>query len=670
MVGAVSGLHHLAEAVGLQIDWTDASGRPQRVADEALRRVLDALGYAAGGEAEIARSMAAVRAEADACTFVSVDCGQAAALPPGFGEQGEGELVFEDGRATSVSLERDANGLRLPPIDAIGYHRLRLNGRALTVAVAPPRCRGIGDAAPGRRLWGPAVQVPALRDDRALGFGDFGTLAHAARSFAARGADVLAISPTHALYPADPHRFSPYAPSSRLFHNVLFGDPGVIGHPMPSLPGGDGALIDFDRAIPVRLAALRSTYAARGSSLAAPLAAFRVKGGEALERHAVYDALHAHFLPDGASGWQGWPAAYHDPAGAAVAAFAADHRAEVDFYLFAQWLAEASLDAAQAAARDAGMAVGLIADLAVGMDAGGSHAWSRRDDLITGLSIGAPPDLLGPEGQNWGITGFSPTALRQTGFDAFIATLRAAVQHAGGIRIDHALGLRRLWVVPDGASSAEGAYLTMPLDDMLRILSIESHKADAIVIGEDLGTVPDGLRPALAARQVLGMRVLWFEREQDGGFLPPAQWPQQAAAMTGTHDLATVAGWWRGRDLDWNETLGRGGDAVRAREDRERERGRLWRAFTQSGAAEGERPAIEDSRPVVDAALAHVGSTPCDIAILPMEDILGLVEQPNLPGTTDDHPNWRRRMPGATDALLGQPATTARLARLNEVRNA
>ena len=666
----MTAVHDLAGAAGLQIDWVDATNHPQRVDDEALRQVLDALGYAADDDAAIARSLAMAADEHATIGFVSVDAGEAAALPDSIGEPGAGELLLEDGRVFPIVVERDARGLRLPPVEAIGYHRLRLKGRELMVAVAPSRCLGIGDVASGRRVWGPAVQVPSLRDHRALDFGDFRTLAHAARSFAAKGADVLAISPTHALYPADPQRFSPYAPSSRLFHNVLFGDPGVIGHQVAALTSDDDPLIDYARAIPARMAALRSAFVARGESLAAPLAAFRAKDGGELERHATYDALHAHFFAEGADGWQGWPTAYHDPAGAAVAQFAAEHRADVDFYVFAQWLAETSLDAAQAAARDAGMAVGLIADLAVGMDAGGSHAWSRRDELLTGLSIGAPPDLLGPEGQNWGITGFSPMALRRTGFDAFIATLRAAVEHAGGIRIDHALGLRRLWVVPDGGTSAEGAYLGMPQDDMLRILAIESHKAQAVVIGEDLGTIPEGLRPALEARQVLGMRVLWFEREHDGGFLPPTHWPQQAAAMTGTHDLATVAGWWRGRDLEWNEQLGRGGDIARARDDREWDRGRLWYAFTRSGAAQGERPAAENETPVVDAALAHVGSTPCDIAILPMEDVLGLVEQPNLPGTIDEHPNWRRRMPGATADLLDEPATAARLVRLNETRKA
>lgn len=317
------------------------------------------------------------------------------------------------------------------------------------------------------------------------------------------------------------------------------------------------------------------------------------------------------------------------------------------------------------------MALGLIADLAVGMDSGGSHAWSRPDDLLTGLSIGAPPDLLGPDGQSWGITGFSPLALQRTGFEPFIATLRAALDHAGGIRIDHALGLRRLWVVPEGASPTEGAYLAMPVDDLFRLIALESHRARAVVIGEDLGTVPEGFRPAMDAMAMLGMRVLWFERNAEGGFLPAKDYATDAAAMTGTHDLATVAGWWRGRDIEWQWQLGRTSRAANEAADqaaRADERTSLWAALVAAGVAEGRQPAPDDPGRVIDAALAFIGRTPSVLAIVPMEDVIGAVEQPNLPGTIDEHPNWRRRMPAATGTLLARPDIAARLAAFDTER--
>ncbi|OCW56974.1 4-alpha-glucanotransferase [Hoeflea olei] len=671
-------LYELARAAGLQIDWQDAVGAPQRVGDDALRKVLAALDLPAGSDAEIEDSRERLHAAQRDIRFVSADIGERIGLPHGFGAPGEAELRLESGETVPVRIDQDEGGLSILPVDVPGYHDLAQGGGELRIAVAPRRCFSVADAAAGRKLWGPAVQVPSLRHAGHPGFGDFGALAEAARSFAAHGADVLAISPTHALFPADPGRFSPYSPSSRSFLNILFGDPALIGHPPEAsgasggtIGGSTGEFIDWEHAIPARLQALRATFAARSDQVRSAVAAFRARGGQALEQHAVFDALHARFFAEGAGGWQQWPSAYHDPEGAAVAEFAGRHSEEVDFYVFAQWLATASLEAAQKAATDAGMAVGLVSDLAVGMDPGGSHGWSRRDELLTGLSVGAPPDVLGPDGQNWGLTSFSPMALKRTCFEGFIATLRAGLSHAGGIRIDHALGLNRLWVVPQGGTADEGAYLHFPLEDMLRILAIESVRARAVVIGEDLGTIPPGLRDRLEAREVLGMRILWFEREWDGSFIAPERWQRQATAMTGTHDLPTVAGWWRGRDIDWTWRLGRSSRAENEAADREaraHDRARIWQAFEAAGSATGPQPGPDDTDTFADAALAHVGATACELAIVPMEDVLGLVEQPNLPGTIDEHPNWRRRMPGTTDALLAGPRVAARLARLDRSR--
>ena len=650
----MTAVYDRARAAGIQIDWEDAAGKAQRVSDESLAAVLAAVGDA----------------EQDGdCRFVTADAGEPVVIASGCAAAGPAELILEDGSRRSIVLEQAADGLRVPAITTPGYHLLAFAGGEMTIAVAPPRCFTVADAAGGRRLWGTAVQIGAMRDGSDTAFGDFGTLAHTARAFAARGADALAISPVHALFPADSSRFSPYAPSSRLFLNALYADPALIGATRAS---GGGDLIDWQRAIPERLRALRVAYDTRSDTVRAAVADYARRGGDDLERHARFDALHAHFFAsDGATGWQGWPSEYHDPAGAAVARFAGERGEEIGFYLFLQWLASESLGAAQQAATDAGMAVGLIADLAVGMDPGGSHAWSRPGDLLTGLSIGAPPDLLGPSGQNWGITAFSPAALRRTGFAPFIDTLRAAIGHAGGIRIDHALGLRRLWVVPEGASAADGAFLTMPMNDMLRVLAIESQRARAVVIGEDLGTVPEGLRPAMDAKAMPGMRVLWFERDEDGAFLPPADYDCDAAAMSGTHDLPTVAGWWRGRDIDWAWQLGRASpDSTEAtdRETRDTDRAQLWSAFVAAGVADGAQPADNAEGAVVDAALAFVGATASALAILPLEDVIGAIEQPNLPGTIDEHPNWRRRMPEATDALLDRPEVAARLAALDAAR--
>ncbi len=633
----------LAEAAGLIPDWEDMAGRACRASDETLRTILTAMGLPCATPAQ-ARDSRAGLAAAPPPALLTADAGTAPVLPPGFAG---GSLHLEAGGTLSVA----ADG-RLPPIEAAGYHRLVSAADTITLAVAPR-------AAPRltKRRWGLAVQLYGLRGSGPIG--DFAALAEFARHAAVAGADALAISPVHALFAADPARYSPYSPSSRTFLNPLYAAAGA-----PPADDG-GALIDWPSAAAAGQAALR-----RACDRADPAAidAFAAAGGVALRDHARFEALHGHFFrTTGARGWQDWPAAFHDPAGAAVAQFAAEKAGEVRFHVCAQMLADRSLAAAQAAARGAGMRIGLIGDLAVGLDAGGSHAWARPGDLLQGIGIGAPPDAIQPAGQNWGITSFSPQGLAAAGFAPFIATVRAALAHAGGLRIDHALGLRRLWVVPAGADGREGVYLRMPEADLLRLIALEAHRAGAIAIGEDLGVVPAGFRDGMTTRAILGMRVLPFERDGDG-VTPPADWSPRAVAMTSTHDLPTVSGWWQGRDIAWRERLGAAGDRAAETADRAADRTAFWDAALATGIAHGPPPA--DPAPVVDAAIAYVAAAACDLAIVPAEDLLGLDEAPNLPGTIDEHPNWRRRLPAAAADLFARPDVAARTAILRQARPA
>ncbi|MGH7043731.1 MAG: 4-alpha-glucanotransferase [Acetobacteraceae bacterium] len=433
-------------------------------------------------------------------------------------------------------------------------------------------------------------------------------------------------------------------------------------------------LIDYPAAARARMQRLRAAFAAFGAAPApaqAAFAAFRAARGETLERHARFEALHGYFLSrdPACRRWQDWPAPYHDPAGPEVAAFAAAHAAEVAFHAFLQFLADAGLAAAQAAARAAGMPIGLIADLAVGTDPAGSHAWSRPAEMLSGLSIGAPPDLWSRRGQDWGLVGFSPAGLRASGYAGFIEMLRAVLRHAGGVRIDHVLGLCRLWVIPEGAAPTEGTYLAAPETDLLRLVALESVRHRAVVLGEDLGTVPPGLRARLRAAGLMGLRLLIFERD-DAGFIPPDRWEHGVAAMTTTHDLPTISGWWQERDIAWRARLGLA-DVAATRAERTRraeERKALWAAFRVSGAATGRQPGRAGGTAAVDAACAHLGATASDLALLPIEDALALDEQPNLPGTIDGHPNWRRRLPGPAGQLLDAPAVRRRLAALGRGR--
>jgi len=311
------------------------------------------------------------------------------------------------------------------------------------------------------------------------------------------------------------------------------------------------------------------------------------------------------------------------------------------------------------------MRIGLLGDLAVGMDPTGSHAWSRQRDILLGVAIGAPPDLFNPRGQDWGLTGFSPRALEDGGFVAFIATLRAVLRHTGGLRMDHAMGLSRLWLVPEGADPADGAYLTYPLTDLLRLLALESARHSAIVVGEDLGTVPSGFRETLGQNGVHGIRVLWFERGDNNSFAPAAAWDPTALAVTTTHDLPTVAGWWRGTDIATRSECGRLGAGITAEHamaERDGDRAALWQRLMAEGVAEGAPPAPDAPQSVVDAALTFVARTRSPLCLPPVEDLIGQAEQPNLPGTVDEHPNWRRRMPGPADTLLRDEATARRMA--------
>lgn len=613
-------LHAAAAAAGLKRHWTDATGTAQQVDDAVLETLLACLDQTPADQ-----------------PFLSMTAGQPLTIP-GSGT-GIAELTLEDGTNHPLTLGTDA-------ISTIGYHHLQVGGRHYTIAVAPPRC-----PQPPGRGWGVAVQIPSLRDDHPTAYGTYAALARAAAAFGRAGATALAISPTHALFPGDPGRFSPYAPSSRLFHNVMLADPSLVGMPFPDEPAPD--LIDWRTSHDARLNHLRLSFANASSEVRGKVAAYVAEIRPNVSDHALFDAINLHF---GGQGWPAWPAELRDPASPTVQCFAADHADDVAFFTYLQWLADQGLAHAQECAREH-MAIGLIADLAVGTDRGGSHGWSAPQDLLTGVTIGAPPDPLGPDGQNWGISALDPFALARSGFAPFINTIRTALRHAGGLRIDHAIGLDHLWIVPDGGTAADGAYLTMPGDILKNIVAIEAHRAGAIVIAEDLGTVPPGLRDDLSRRGMLGMRVLPFERDEEGNFVSPAQWDADAVAMTGTHDTPTVAGWWKGRDLDWRAKIS--GRAA-SQESRTDERKSLTQAIGIDTVAPEPAP--------LDQVLAAVSNAPAALAIFPLEDLLGLEEQPNLPGTVDEHPNWRRRMPAATDQLLADATVAARTQMLTAKR--
>jgi 4-alpha-glucanotransferase len=642
----------LAKEAGILVDWTDAADRPQRVSVDSLRNILEALGYPSTSKADIAESRKRVH------------------------DLSGGERTFY---TASIGQPIRIGAASLPPINEPGYHRISHDDREITVAVAPARCITLQEIAPGTRRYGIALQLYALRGEDDGGFGD----ARALRDFVAgagrEGADAVALSPTHSLFSADLSHYSPYSPSSRLFLNPLYADPAIVFdearvaamRPAAHPPSQD--LIDWPVVAQARYELLRKLYddfsakelAAATAPLARDFQNFVRDGAERLREHALFEALHQHrYRKCKQWSWADWPMGWRNLRDEAVRRFAEANASAIQFHLFLQWLADRSFAAVQKTARDAGMRVGLISDLAVGMSRGGSHAWSRQQDLLLGLSVGAPSDLFNPQGQNWGLTGFSPQALIANGFEPFLATLRAALRHAGGVRIDHAMGLSRLWLVPNGASPADGAYLRYPFEDMLRLIALESHRHRAIVIGEDLGTVEPAFRDRIAKAGIAGMDVLWFQRDGEA-FLPPSAWRRDAVAMTSTHDLPTVAGWWRGADIETRDALGLADKSAESKQ-RTKDRNRLWEAFRRTGVVQ-EGTAIPKAPDLaVDAAIAFTARSAAGLALIPVEDLLGLAEQPNLPGTIDQHPNWRRRLTEPAAEVLKAPRVRSRLKLLRE----
>ncbi|WP_252088610.1 4-alpha-glucanotransferase [Pseudomonas sp. MWU13-3659] len=676
-------LHRLAARVGLARDWIDANNRPQQVSDDALRQVLQGLGHPAHDRAAIDASLRAVEQAEDSehlPPLLTVDSGQPLDLQRYFSAGSTVRCTLEDGSQQTLQLDAQA---RLPGELPLGYHQLDIDGRTFIVAVAPSRCHALQDRveqAPPR-CWGLAVQLYSLRRPGDGGYGDCLALEQLARSAAERGADALAISPTHALSVVDQQHYSPYSPSSRLLLNTLYASPAALlgeravrmaieacGLEQTLEDLEQRPLVDWPRAADARLRLLEALYhdfSQGNHPLREDFDRFRANGGEQLEHHCRFEVLQAHAVEHGlGADWRSWPAAWHDPYHPEVEAFADAYPARVEFHAFCQWLTERSLQRAQDAARGNGMAIGLIADLAVGADGAGSQAWSRQDELLAGLKVGAPPDILNRAGQDWGICAFSPEGLRRNGYRAFIEMLRANLAHAGGLRIDHVMGLRRLWLVPRGATPREGAYLNYPLDDLLRLLALESVRHQAIILGEDLGTVPEGLRERLADKAVLGMRVLPFEQAAPGHFTPILDWPDNALGTTGTHDLAPLAGWLAGRDIDWSHRLKliEAAAELHWRHTRALERDGLRRTLEQNYG-----PQADDSA-LIDAAIRYVGHTRAPLVLVPLEDLLGCDEQPNLPGTTEGHPNWRRRFRTPVRDLLDDEDAARRLELLAQAR--
>jgi 4-alpha-glucanotransferase len=500
----------------------------------------------------------------------------------------------------------------------------------------------------GRRLWALTVQLYALRSQRNWGHGDFTDLLHLIILAAARGVSAIGLNPLHMLFPDRAEAASPYSPNSRLFLNPLYIDVEAIAeYPGAATAKIEGdiavlrstALVDYKHVARLKLDALHLAHErfriGANAQRRAEFAAYRREQGEALLRFACFEVLRRQFAP---APWPQWPRQWRRPGVGELEDFRRQHKAECEFHEFVQWIADSQLGACQTAARRLGMPIGLYTDLAVGIDPDGADAWMLGDAVLAGVSIGAPPDALNTNGQDWGVASFNPHVLPAHDFAVMRRLMAATMRHAGAIRLDHVLGLQRLFLIPHGES---GAYVNFPFERLLDVIAQESRRYQCIVIGEDLGTVPENFRATIARWGLWGCRVMLFEREPDGRFRPPENYPAEALATFATHDMASLRGWCEGFDLLLKWSIGI--DPGESDEERTRSQQAL-RAIL----AERVPSYRNDTAAAVAAFLA---ATPSRLVAVALEDALGVLDQVNVPGTVDQHSNWRRKLPVSLEDL-------------------
>ena len=583
---------------GIDATWLDALDEEHQVADSTIERLREVIGTP---PADLEDRAPIVARPGD---VLEVDAAQ---------------VVCEDGEVRHIDGE-------LPDDFPLGYHWLQSpSGHRRRLIVSPGRCW-----LPDDRSWGWAVQLYATRSRGSWGIGDLADLREVRRMAADQGAGFVLINPLHAVAPIPQQEASPYLPATRRFRNPLYlrvsEVPGADGIDLEDAAGralSDGPLIDRDAIWARKREVLMRIFFAHGGGEA--FARWREEQGQTLQDWATWAAISEEHGAD----WHAWPEELRRPQSREIATYQEQHGAVVAFHAWLQWAMELQLTAATA-----GMTV--IQDLPIGVAGGGADAWTWQDVLAQGASVGAPPDAFNSRGQDWGSPPLIPWRLRDADYEPFIQSIRATMAGAGGLRIDHVMGLFRLWWVPADGSAADGAYVRYPAEDLLDIVALESTRAEALVVGEDLGTVEAGVREAMAEHGILSYRLLWFEDDD------PAEWPAEAMAAVSTHDLPTVAGLWTGADLAEQREHGTGSDE-------ELEQGRASLLEHLPGV-----PDDASAEDAVERAYRLLGQAPSMLLSATLDDALAEVRRPNMPGTTD-RPNWSLPLPVLVDDLPGHP---------------
>jgi len=695
-------LGRLAQAAGIEARYWDIHGALHETSPGTVRALLGALGTAAQTQADVETGLnrfaeeewrtalppvivAREMGDIDLPIRLPADDGAKTIrwtvhLETGGTRTGECDLaalpVEAMGRRGDVSIA--LRKLRLAPLP-LGYHDLHLaageEARARLI-VAPERCH-LPPKFSSRKCWGLAAQLYALKSADDWGIGDFGLLRALIDRLAACGADALGLNPLHALFLNEPEHVSPYAPNSRLFRNPLYLD--VTAAPGFAESGEARALVesaqvarllrraraaefvDYKTVAAVKLAVLDCLYSSFAASHDsdgrwAEFRAFMERSGRNLDRFATFQMLSEHF---GTHDWPRWPAACRDPDSDLVADLRARHSDRVLFFKYLQWLCEQQISATSELARQRGMAVGLYNDLAVSVDASSADHWAHQSLFVGGARVGAPPDPFNEGGQEWGVVPLNPAALRAAAYEPFIALLRANMRHTGALRIDHVMGWQRLFLIPNGAKPAAGAYVGYPLEDLLAIAALESQRHRCALIGEDLGTVPTGFRERMAAANVLSCRIFAFEREH-GRFRRPGEYPPLAAVAAATHDIATLSGFWNGCDIAAKAELGQFKSAEQEAEasaERMADKRQLLQALAEEallpeGVSPAEAESVAWSEALALAVHAYLARSPSLLFLAQLDDLALQAHQANLPGSTTQYPNWRRRQARTIDDLF------------------
>ncbi len=632
-----------------------------------------------------------------------------------------GELVAADGSRLAFATRLRAAGplhrrqvpggrrailaLPLPPDLTPGYYDLKVEvtglgrpERAQARLIHAPRTAFLPEfLTPTRRLFGLNLPLYALRSETDWGLGGFGELRAAMAWAAELGAAFVGVNPLHAPLPEAGHDPSPYSPATRLFPNFLYVDltqvPELAHCPAAQAflasPEGVNLLaelrssgqVDYPRVYAFKKRLLWELYqvfdqrhggASPKSDRGRAWQEFLAAEGPLLRDFALYAALAERH---GSGDWRRWPAAFQDKEGREVQTFAAHHPERLRFWQYVLWLAMVQLAKVREQARTAGLPFTLYQDLALGAAAGGFETWAFPRLFAHGAAAGAPPDAFNPKGQDWGLPPFIPERMPETGFDLFIRTLRANLPPGGMLRLDHVMGLFRLFWVPHQRGRA-GTYVRYPAPELLAILALESHRARTLIIGEDLGTVAPAIRRELARRRIFSYKVFIFERHGDGRFRTPAEYPPQALAAVTTHDLPTLAGWWQGEDIALKKRFHlypRANLAEIEAEARQRDRHQLLAALAQEGILYREDCAALAAHPelplqVREGVLEYLGRSQSALMEVRLEEVFGLTFQQNLPGTVDEHPNWRQKFPLTLAAMRRAPEAQCLARRLAVLR--